>query len=70
MNKFIGKTILVTGATGLIGSNLVYKLINIKNIKIIAIGRSIKKLNICFKEYKKNFNLILIAHDISDPISI
>ena len=63
--KFLeGKTVLVTGSTGLIGSNLVSFLINHGSIRVIANGRSKKKLRIVFDGYLKNENLILLVQDV------
>ena len=44
MKSFSGKTVLVTGATGLIGSHIVYELMSMKNVRVIALGRNIEKI--------------------------
>lgn len=69
MKKFIGKTILVTGATGLIGSNLIFELIKINNVKIIALSRNMVKLKRIFKHLAIKNNIKFIEHDISLPIN-
>lgn len=70
--KFKDKTILITGATGLIGANLVNALLyaNQKfntNCKILALVRSIEKANKRF-EHQKTDNLVFIEGDIREPI--
>lgn len=45
-----GKTVLITGATGLLGSNLAKECLN-RGARVIALGRSEEKLNGCFAEY-------------------
>ena len=42
MNKYSNKTVLVTGATGLIGSHIVDKLMSYGDVKVIALSRSEK----------------------------
>lgn len=65
MNFFSGKTVLVTGATGLIGSNLIDALMKIEGIKVIALSLTESKLKKCFKEYIGRENFKYIARDIS-----
>ena len=65
MNFFSGKTILVTGATGLIGSNLIDNLMKIKGVKIIALSLTEEKIKKNFKKYIGNKNFKYIARDIS-----
>ena len=66
--KFENKTILVTGATGLIGSNLVFKLLKNKKTNVIALSRNKNKIFKYFSSYldKPNFNFII--HNISKPL--
>lgn len=69
---FKDKTILITGANGLIGSNLVNALLyanqkfNI-NCKILALVRSIERANKKFEQQKTD-NLVFIEGDIREPI--
>ena len=64
---FEGKNILVTGATGLIGYNLVCRLLNEGVSTLYATGRSIKKLSSTFDDYSDKKNLVLLAHDAATP---
>lgn len=70
MNDFSGKTVLVTGATGLIGSNLCYELLNKSAAKVIALSRSKDKLERVFGEYLSNPNFSYIAKNICEPLNI
>lgn len=70
MNDFSGKTVLVTGATGLIGSNLCYEILNKSEAKVITLSRSKDKLERVFGEYLSNPNLLYIAKDICEPLDI
>ena len=68
MNSFDGKTILITGATGFIGSKIISNLMQLKKINIIAISKNKKNINQYFSKYKKHKNFKSIAHDISKPL--
>ena len=59
MKSFSGKTVLVTGATGLIGSHIVYELMSMKNVRVIALGRNIEKIKKIFKDYINNANFYM-----------
>lgn len=67
MKKFIGKVALVTGATGLIGSNLVKKLLD-EGSKVIALGRNREKIIDVFEDQFSNINFSYKIGNISDGI--
>ena len=70
MHILDGKTVLVTGATGLIGSNLCYEILNKSAAKVIALSRSKDKLEKVFGEYLSNPNFSYIAKDICESLNI
>jgi len=70
MYYFFNKRVLVTGATGLIGSNLVNKLMTIKGVKVIASSRSYDKLKNLFSGYLKNPLFSIYPHDVSDSFDL
>ena len=59
---FEGKTILVTGASGLIGYNLVKRLMQEENVFIYALGRSLSKMEQTFEEFANATNLRLCEY--------
>lgn len=64
------KSILITGATGLIGSTLALGLLESNfNIKVIALVRSEEKAKKVFGDYYNNENLEIIKGDVLDSIS-
>lgn len=67
MDSFKDKSVLITGATGLIGSNLVDRLMQSDIAKLIATGRSKKKLESTFPEYAGNERFVIVEHDASTP---
>jgi nucleoside-diphosphate-sugar epimerase len=69
VNSFANKRVLITGATGLIGNGLVHHLMKFKNVHVVAVSRSERKLRKCFSRYQNNPNFSLVAHDVSLPFS-
>lgn len=74
INVFQGKTIMVTGATGMIGSCLVDVLMqNNQNDQVfctvIALGRSTSSAKSRFKPYWNNPGFIFIQQDVSKPLT-
>ena len=67
---FEGKTILITGATGLLGTHLVKKLLGFKDCTIVALGRSIEKLEEVFQGYQGKGQLILMKGDVAEEMPI
>ena len=67
-NCFEGKTVLVTGATGLIGSHIVGKLLNLGNVRVIAVGRNKAKISSTFEDYRNTDKLECVEHDIASSL--
>ena len=64
-----GKNILVTGATGLIGSVIVEILLNRGgNYHIYASGRNLSRIKVRFNKYLKNENLHFLKYDVTQPL--
>ena len=67
MDSIKDKSVLITGATGLIGSNLVDRLMQSDIAKLIVTGRSKKKLESTFPEYVEDERFVVVEHDASTP---
>ena len=69
MSAFSNKTVLITGATGLMGSHIASFLLKENNVKIAALSRNKEKLERIYKEYIKAGRVKIIAQDASKPIN-
>ena len=67
LSNWENKSVLVTGATGLIGSHLVNELLN-RNATVIAMGRTREKLENVFKDVKGHKKLNLVVGNISEGV--
>lgn len=65
-----GKTVMVTGATGLLGSNLTHALMSIEDVTVIAISRSLKKLQECFNRYDYHKGFMQFEHDVVNEFKL
>ena len=68
MNIFEHKTVLITGATGLLGTHLVKKLLGYEDCKIIALGRNLQKLSEVFENYHGLGELKLMEGDVAEKM--
>ena len=74
--RFSGKTVLVTGANGFLPAYMVETLLYLnderiaKDIKIIALVRSIDKAKLRFKNYIMNESLEFLVQDVCDPLKV
>lgn len=68
MELYSKKTVLITGATGLIGSHIVDELMSMGDVKVIALSRNRKKLEEGFQDYLINPNFQIKVQDITDPL--
>lgn len=70
MYEYSGSTVLVTGATGLIGSSIVHALMERGDVRVIAVSRSRDKLDVCFGRYAEHSNFTMAAQDVSQPLCV
>lgn len=73
IKDFKDKTILVTGANGLIAKNLVYFFLELNkqkksNTKVVALVRNLDKAKGVFKDYLNDENLIFLVQDVCEKI--
>jgi nucleoside-diphosphate-sugar epimerase len=61
------KTVLITGASGLIGSNLVDTLMRSDCKLVIVMGRNQRKMEDTFERYLSNKGFKIVVHDVSNP---
>lgn len=64
-----GKSILITGATGLLGVNLIDALMLMGDVKVYAVGRSKEKAASRLGEYFNNPNFEFIQQDVCEPFA-
>ena len=62
-----GKSFLITGATGMVGVVLIDALMQMKDIKVYAVGRNKEKAKQRLGEYFDNPNFEFIEHDVCKP---
>jgi len=69
-DKLSGKNILITGATGLIGSCIVEILMSRRNVDyhVYASGRNELRVNSLFGEYKASPNFHFVKYDVVEPL--
>lgn len=67
MNRYSGRRVLITGATGLIGSHLVRELIN-EGASVVAYGRSENKLKKVFYDCLEDARFSFKVGNISDKM--
>ena len=67
INYYNNKRLLITGATGLIGSNLAIKILEEnENVDLFLLARNKNRLMNCIDDYQHDPRLHLIASDICD----
>ena len=69
MENFYNKTVLVTGATGLIGSHIIDALMKLEGVRVIALSRNENKLKEGFKEYIERDRFSYISADVTQDFA-
>ena len=68
------RSIMISGATGLIGSFLADVLMKKNedglNVKVYALGRNEDKFSGRFSKYQDNSNLIYVKYDVNEPLEM
>ena len=64
-----GKSVLITGATGLIGVHLTDALMRLEGIKVLAVGRNMNKAKTRLGEYFGHPDFSFIEQDATTPFS-
>lgn len=75
LSAFSGKTVLVTGATGLIGSVIVKALCTYEQkaqtgLKVLAVARNLQKAQTVFADYLQQTQLSFVICDVNDSIPV
>lgn len=66
--KLSGKNVLITGATGLIGSCLVDVLMKNDGCNVYAMGRNAERAWKLFEKYSESPRFKFLIHNVSDPL--
>lgn len=69
IDRLTHKTVLITGATGLIGMHLIDALMKLDNVHIIAVGRNKEKAAARLGEYYNDERFCFIEQDVRTPFS-
>ncbi|WP_455668161.1 NAD-dependent epimerase/dehydratase family protein [Phocaeicola sp.] len=74
-NRFSGKTVLITGANGMLPAYMVFTLLELNRIltakvKVIALVRNKKKVMAKFHDFMDDTSLQLLVQDVSAPILV
>jgi len=67
INRLENKTIIITGATGLIGIHLIDALMKLGTVNVCAVGRNMAKAKERLGEYFGNSRFCFIEHDVTQP---
>lgn len=67
IEKLKGKSILITGATGLVGVHMIDALMKFGDVKVYAVGRNKEKAKERLDEYFDNPNFVFLEQDVCTP---
>lgn len=69
LDAISGKTFLITGATGMVGTMLIDALIELGNVNVIAVGRNHEKASARLGMYFGNKNFSFLEQDVCQPFT-
>ena len=69
IERMKGKSILITGATGLIGVHMIDALMKLGDVKVYAVGRNKKRAAERLGEYYDSPNFVFLEQDVCQPFS-
>ena len=69
IDSFMGKRVLITGATGLIGVHLTDALMRLGNVKVFVVGRNMEKARKRLGEYYGHPDFSFIEQDVTAPFA-
>lgn len=70
LNILRGKTCLITGATGMVGTMLIDTLMELGGVNIIAVGRNREKAVARLGEHFDNKHFSFLKHDVCQPFPV
>lgn len=68
--SFDNSTVLITGATGLLGYNLAIRLLSSKKVRVIVLSRNEEKIRRCYASYINGNNFSYYVQDISNGLGV
>lgn len=69
IERMKGKSILITGATGLIGVHMIDALMKLGDVKVYAVGRNKERAAERLGEYYDSPNFVFLEQDVCQPFS-
>lgn len=75
-SQFSGKTMLVTGASGMLPAYIVKSLLYLNSLekypptRLICVVRNLTRAGRCFYNYLDDENLVFLEHDVNEPLCI